>query len=154
MKQVIQGFATALLLAGAIMIVLHYTDTASPETEKTAKAAVETIKPDAEEMKKELEDVGYHVLKNEDYEELKQKQTVAPAETEQEQKPKSFTLKLESGMTSEEVASELEQAGIIEDASAFRTYLDVTEASESLQVGKYDVNSDMDYDDIVELMTK
>lgn len=154
MKQVIQGFATALLLAGAIMIVLHYTETASPKTEKTAKAAVETMKPDAEEMKKELENAGYHVLKNEDYEELKQKQTAAPAETDQEQKPKSLTLKLESGMTSEEVASKLEKAGIIEDASAFRTYLDITEASESLQVGKYDVNADMDYNELAELMTK
>ncbi|PAD39250.1 endolytic transglycosylase MltG [Terribacillus sp. 7520-G] len=152
MKQVIQGFATALLLAGAIMLYFHYTEAA--KTEQAASAEPQMVKPDNDEMKQELEGQGYHVLDDKEYNQLTGKQTGNAAKSEPEQQKKTYTLKLENGMTSGEVASSLEKAGIIEDGAAFRTYLDVTEASQSLQVGKYDLDSDMDYKEIVELMTK
>lgn len=153
MKQVIQGFATALLLAGACMLALYFTDTPKTEETATASAAVETVTPSEDDMKKELEENDYHVLSNQDYEELKNAQNKTPEKPKKEE-PKTFTLKLETGMTSDDVATKLEEADIIEDASAFRTYLDVTEASEALQVGTYHVSSDMKYEDISKLMTK
>ncbi|MFP7477789.1 endolytic transglycosylase MltG [Terribacillus saccharophilus] len=153
MKQVIQGFATALLLAGACMLAFHFTGTPKAEKTETASAAVETEKPSINEMKKELEENDFYVLSNQDYDKLKESQKKAPEKPEKEE-PKTYTLKLESGMNSEDVASALEKADIIEDASAFRTYLDITEASESLQVGTYHVSSDMEYKDISKLMTK
>lgn len=153
MKQVIQGFATALLLAGACMLAIHYTGTPKTEEAATASAAVKTVKPSVDEMQKELEENDYHVLSNQDYDELKDAQQKAPEKPNKEEQ-KTFTLKLETGMTSQDVSSALEKADIIEDASAFRTYLDITEASESLQVGSYHVSSDMKYEDIAKLMTK
>lgn len=153
MKQVIRGFATALLLAGICMLVFHFTENPKMEETATASAAVETVKPSIDNMKKELEENDYHVLTKQDYDQLKDEQEKTPEPTEKEEQ-KTFTLKLETGMTSADVASELEKASIIEDASAFRTYLDITEASESLQVGNYQLSSNMGYDDIAKLMTK
>lgn len=153
MKHVIRGFATALLLAGACMLAFHFTETPKTEETATASAAVKTVKPSIDAMKKELEENDYHVLSNQDYDQLKDAQKKSPEKPEKEE-PKTFTLKLETGMTSDDVASALEKEDIIEDASAFRTYLDITEASESLQVGTYHVSSDMKYEDIAKLMTK
>lgn len=153
MKQVIQGFATALLLAGACMLALYFTGTPKTEETATASAAVKTVTPSEDDMKKELEENDYHVLSNQDYDELKNAQNKTPEKPKKEE-PKTFTLKLETGMTSDDVATKLEEADIIEDASAFRTYLDITEASKALQVGTYHVSSDMKYEDIANLMTK
>ncbi|PAE08745.1 hypothetical protein CHI12_03995 [Terribacillus saccharophilus] len=153
MKQVIQGFATALLLAGACMLTFYFTGTPKTAETATASEAVKTEKPSIDEMKKELGENDYHILSNHDYDELKNSQQKAPEKPKKEEQ-KTFTLKLETGMTSQDVSSALEKADIIEDASAFRTYLDITEASESLQVGTYHVSSDMKYEDIAKLMTK
>ncbi|QXE00430.1 endolytic transglycosylase MltG [Terribacillus sp. DMT04] len=153
MKQVIQGFAAALLLAGACMLVLYFAS--DDGTAKTTSAApIKKEELDTEEMKTRLEKDDYYILSSKDYEELQKKtETKDKAKTASEQ-TKKFQLKLESGMTSDEVAQLLEKKSILEDGDAFLTYLNVTNASKSLQVGTYDVNSDMSYDEITDLLTK
>jgi beta-N-acetylglucosaminidase len=152
MKQVLQGFAAALLLAGACMLVLYITSDESAA--KTTSAAPIQKELSTEEMKTRLEKDDYYILNSKEYEELQQKtETKEKTETESNQ-PKEFQLKLESGMTSDEVARQLEKKSILEDGDAFLTYLNVTKASKALQVGTYDVNSDMSYEEITELLTK
>ncbi|MFP7493630.1 endolytic transglycosylase MltG [Terribacillus saccharophilus] len=153
MKQVVQGFATALLLAGALMLYFHFSE--APQPEKIASASAET-QPDTDDMKKELEKSGLHVLKQEEFDQLTEKKSEPAAVKNKETKKQeqTFTLKLVSGMTSDDVATALEKAEIIEDGAAFRTYLDVTKASKALQVGDYKVDSQMTYEEIANLMTK
>jgi YceG-like family len=151
MKQVLQGFATALLLAGACMLVLHFTAD-NRTTNTTSAAPIKKEQLSTEEMKTHLEKDDYYILNSQEYEEL-QKKPQAKEETEPEQ-TKKFQLKLQRGMTSDEVARLLEKKHILEDGDAFLTYLNVTEASKALQVGTYDINSDMSYEEIADLLTK
>jgi hypothetical protein len=154
MKQVLQGFAVALLLAGACMLVLYFTYDNSATKTTTSAAPIKKKQLSTEEMKTRLEEDDYYILSSQEYEELQTKtETIENTETESEQSNK-FQLKLESGMTSEEVARLLEKKNILEDGEAFLTYLNVTKASKALQVGTYDVNSDMSYKEITDLLTK
>ncbi|SNZ10844.1 YceG-like family protein [Terribacillus aidingensis] len=151
MKQVLQGFAAALLLAGVCMLFLYITSDDSA-TKTTSTAPIKKEQLSTEEMKTRLAEDDYYILSSQEYEEL-QKKTETKEKTETAQTEK-FQLKLKSGMTSDEVAQLLEEKSILEDGEAFLTYLNVTKASKALQVGTYHVSSDMSYEEITDLLTK
>lgn len=77
--------------------------------------------------------------------------------TATEEKTDDYTtvrITVESGMGSEEVAVLLKDAGIISDAADFDSYLNDNGYSTMIEVGTFQINSNMTYQEIAELLCK
>lgn len=67
--------------------------------------------------------------------------------------PVRTIITIEAGMTSSEVGTLLENIQVIESKSEFEDYLEENKLSSKIQVGKYELNSDMSIQQIVEILT-
>lgn len=65
----------------------------------------------------------------------------------------TLTLRVESGTTSKDVATQLENANIIEDAQAFNDQLKAKNLTTSIQIGEYDIDASMSAEAIAKLIT-
>lgn len=74
-------------------------------------------------------------------------------DTEDENPVTKISLRIEPGTTSKEVANELENAGIIEDADALNIYLKDHQLEKSIQVGEYTIDATMSIEAIAQLIT-
>lgn len=64
------------------------------------------------------------------------------------------TIEVVSGMSSYDIAQLLENAGIVDSASDFDTYLNANGYSTQLKINKYTFNSNMTYEEIAEALIK
>lgn len=62
----------------------------------------------------------------------------------------SYTLSIEPGMLTSEISSLLEENNIIEDSFEFDQYLNENDYSEYVQLGEFDLTSDMSFYEIAE----
>ncbi|WP_042145939.1 hypothetical protein [Paucisalibacillus sp. EB02] len=67
---------------------------------------------------------------------------------------KNFKLVIESGMPSSTISNELEANGIIDDAAEFISYLEDEGYAVRIQLGEFQLTSDMSYFEIAEALTK
>lgn len=83
------------------------------------------------------------------YEDLKKKKTATP------DKPavKMMHLNINDGMTSKEVSKQMEKAEIIKDANEFNDYLSAKKWQQSIQIGNYELTSEMGMQEIAETIT-
>ncbi|GIN96356.1 hypothetical protein J6TS1_22260 [Siminovitchia terrae] len=83
------------------------------------------------------------------YEDLKKKKTAPP------DKPavKMMHLNINDGMTSKEVSKQMEKAEIIKDANEFNDYLSAKKWQQSIQIGDYELTSEMGMQEIAETIT-
>ncbi|GIN89619.1 hypothetical protein J22TS1_06700 [Siminovitchia terrae] len=83
------------------------------------------------------------------YEDLKKKKTATP------DKPavKMMHLNINDGMTSKEVSKQMEKAEIIKDANEFNDYLSAKKWQQSIQIGDYELTSEMGMQEIAETIT-
>lgn len=72
---------------------------------------------------------------------------------ENQQQPTQFTLTIENGTSSMDVATILANAGMIEDADAFNTYLTSHDLAKNIQIGEYDIDISMSNEQIAKLIT-
>ncbi|WP_096270594.1 hypothetical protein [Paucisalibacillus globulus] len=72
----------------------------------------------------------------------------------EEENTKNFTLVIESGMPSSSISNELEANGIIDDAAEFISYLEDEGYAVRIQLGEFQLSSDMSYFEIAEALTK
>ncbi len=56
-------------------------------------------------------------------------------------------------MSSKEISEELVDAGIIDDANGFNTYLAEQKLQHLIQIGEYEVDSEMSFQQITEIIT-
>lgn len=66
----------------------------------------------------------------------------------------AFTLHIEEGMTSKDVATTLENEQIITDSEEFNMYLTDNHFSGKIQVGEYALDAEMSYEAIAKAITK
>lgn len=71
-----------------------------------------------------------------------------------EKSPKKYTLHIKSGMASSEIGSLLAKNDIIKDSKKFNKFLKDNDYDERVQLGKFKVNSDMNFREIAEKITK
>lgn len=92
-----------------------------------------------------------------------QKQQEPEAETETpekavpekiEAKQKAYTLIVHSGMDSIQIANTLEKSGIVKSGKDFEQFLTKKDWTRSIQVGTYELNSSMSYEQIGKIITK
>lgn len=66
----------------------------------------------------------------------------------------TFTLHIEEGMTSKDVATTLENEKIISDSEEFNRYLTDNRFSNKIQVGEYQLDAEMSHETIANTITK
>jgi hypothetical protein len=71
-----------------------------------------------------------------------------------QEKAKSFTLKIEAGMPSSSIAKELAANGIVDNADKFIDFLEKEGYAVRIQLGEFKVSSDMSYEQIAKALTK
>lgn len=122
------------------------------------------------DAKEKLADEGFISITKEEYESLVSQATKETGETspdekedetKQEEKPvkeeavdKDFLLEIKSGMNTEEISVLLEQEEMIDDATAFEQYLIEHEYHTKVQIGTFELNSKMTYEEISKIITK
>lgn len=167
MKQPVRSFALGLLTAGIILFITFYFTDDSKEENETM-----TI----DHMIKSIETEGYHVLTESEYASISTSSEKATgedgAETHEKQKNSAenndtkeedsvsekdnavtYTLSVESGMSSIKISDILEANNIVDDAESFDQYLEDEGFSTKLQLGEYELSSKMSRYDIAELIS-
>ncbi|MGD6803973.1 endolytic transglycosylase MltG [Rossellomorea vietnamensis] len=150
-KQNSRSFAAGLLLSAILLIIFSYS------TEDKA---------DSREM---LEEQGYVVLTEEEarnqrekignleeqIDKLSKDSVSGEQESEVEEDARTeITLTVSSGMTPIEIGDELESKGIIKNASDFNSYLVKSGRADKIQIGDYQLHSEMTLEEISTLLTK
>lgn len=71
-----------------------------------------------------------------------------------EEKSKKYLFVIEQGDNLKEISYNLLEKGIIDDAEDFRNYAKEKGVSRKFRVGTYSLNYHMDYDEIINILTK
>ncbi|WP_144511088.1 endolytic transglycosylase MltG [Bacillus sp. FJAT-22090] len=158
-KAAIRFFGAGLFLAGTAFQVQHIID--DGETTSSNRVSHQSY----EQAQQELTNVKSQLAQLQIDLENAQKQ--APQETEStkraevDEKPtdvsapeKSTVLIIQSGMTSKDISTTLESAGIIRNKLDFEDYLTAQNLSGKIQIGEYDLNSTMTIKQIAEKITR
>jgi hypothetical protein len=75
-------------------------------------------------------------------------------ENEEEEEITTYTLNIESGMTTSEFSSLLEDNDIIDDAAEFNRYIEDEDYSQRVQIGEFELTSDMSMYEVAEAITR
>ncbi len=115
----------------------------------------------SEEAHKTLEEDGYHVLSNSEWDNYqKNLQSINKLKNENEhlQNKKgetgSISLSIKPGMASDEIISLLKEEGVIDDTENFSTHLNERGLTKKIQTGTYTVYKNMDYAALSAILTK
>lgn len=162
-KRTLRAFALGILFSAIILIASHY----FPSVEAPS---------DLEQAKVMLEEQGYKVMTMDEFEKataktdeeknIKEKESeskkpdVVEKEGNPEQKdtapeaPLTYELVIEGGMNTGDVVQLLNEAKIIEDAASFEEYLVGHGYNTKLQIGTFELNAKMNYEEISKIITK
>ncbi|GLB58204.1 hypothetical protein [Cytobacillus sp. NCCP-133] len=154
-KRNTRAFSFGILITVLIMGTVYFfdRDDASPNMQKGVEAAKQLVIQE-----------GYMVLTQEEYANLQEKIKNAskPETAQKEQKTgkaqeepsSSYQLEIVSGMTPGEIAEQLKNKNIVNDAEEFGRYLEEYGYSKKIQLGTFELSSQMSYQDIAKLITK
>src|SRR5699024_3590392 len=73
---------------------------------------------------------------------------------DEEDKVEKYTIHIKDGMASSEIGELLEENNIIDDSSKFNKYLEDEGYHKGVQLGKFDVTSDMNFNEIAKAITR
>lgn len=122
-----------------------YLDTQKEEQEKEQKQEKEAKKKERNEKD--------NSNKKDDKIEKKNNEDKNTDEKEVKDEPKKLTLSINQGDVSQDIANNLKDNGIIDDAQKFSSYLEDNDYSSYIQIGKFEVNSAMNHKEIAEIIT-
>lgn len=145
-KDFFRIIGAACILSG---IILYFSpgaksDTKLAEQNKALQEEMETLQAKLQKTEKELANL--------------QTLSADASSSDEEQKEevnevKQLRLTIETGTTSKNVADELKNAGIVEDAKVFNDYLTDNQFSRNIQVGIYEIDETMTEEEIAKLIT-
>lgn len=120
-----------------------------------------------DEARNKLEESGFVILPEEEYEKLAalQKEEKKEEEITEEKEETSTektddpndhkkTLTIEKGMSSRDIARKLHEMNIIEDEHSFEQYLISQGYSKTLQIGSFELHDGMSYEEIANIIAK
>lgn len=152
----LRGLAAGILFSTAIFGALFFIEDEKQSTSLGLK-----------EIQAESEKLGYKLVKKTEdsrkevsspKKDTVTKETPKPLEDTQKKSTNNvqttYKLRINSGMTSEQIGSLLQQNGIITDASAFIKQLETSNLSTEIQVGEYVVSKEMSLKQIINTITK
>ncbi|TFJ94112.1 endolytic transglycosylase MltG [Lentibacillus salicampi] len=180
MKQIIRSFAFGLLAAGIILLGVFYVagDSQTEADDIPTEDLIEIVESEGYHVLTESEYISVSVESegntgentDSDNGDNEEQQQTASDETEtdedsgntneqensseaDEDKATTYKLTVESGVAPSEISQTLEENDIIDDADAFTTYLEDEGYSELVQLGEFELSSDMDHNEIAETLT-
>lgn len=123
-----------------------YHVTTNPKQEKQKETA---NKKNPEPVEKEAKDIK-------PVQELDTEKKEAPQASSQQNKDQAaaYTLTIQSGMTTGEIAKLLVREGILRDASSFEKYMEQNELSKYIQIGDYVLTDNMTVQQVAKTITK
>ncbi|MFD1705409.1 hypothetical protein ACFSCZ_01420 [Siminovitchia sediminis] len=133
--------ASILLMTAIILVIIQNNQLKSNAASSPKEGLMEVKKSDYEGLKKESEQWK---LK---YEQLKKEKS------KEQQVVKVMHLHIQDGMTSKDVSKQMEEAGVIDDADSLNEFLASQNWQQAIQIGKYEVNSEMSIKEIAEIIT-
>lgn len=148
----VRAFSLGVIFSTAILSLVYFFTADQKEVEVIKNVIQDYIKS---------EDLV--VLSKQEYEELKSKND--KIEEQSETPPKepnkkqdeiniyTYTLTIQAGMNSMDIADLLEKENIIENANEFDAYLTDQNLNTSIQIGSFVLNSDMSYQSIADVLT-
>jgi cobalamin biosynthesis protein CobT len=122
------------------------------EEEETEEDEQSTEEDDEPAENTEEEDSTEDEDSNEETEEEESEEENEDEENEEE--ISTYTLNIESGMTTSEFSSLLEENNIIDDAFEFNQYIEDEDYSLRVQIGEFELSSDMTMYEIAEEITR
>ncbi|HHW36934.1 MAG TPA: endolytic transglycosylase MltG [Bacillales bacterium] len=163
----LRSFASGMIIATSILTAVYYFQPLNKQEQKI----VENDTLTDEKVQAYMNNSGYIyipeqtydelVAKNKEYEAIKNQAQKSPQPKEPVAKPqsqeiekKTFTLTVKSGMGSIPIANLLENAGIVDSGKKFEQFLTKKDWTRSIQVGTYELNSSMSYEEIGRIITK
>lgn len=156
MNKTLRNIGIGLFLAGAAFQIEEF-------VEKEDIASTSAITNDAyEQAQQELTDVKNQLAALQlDLNKAQQSQTKEPKNTDVTEKTAettpteaSMTLSIQIGMTSSEISTKLEDAGIILNRVDMDNYLSDQGLAGRIQIGNYELNSSMSLKQIAETITR
>lgn len=91
---------------------------------------------------------------NEQLKTLKEQQKKQPEKEKQEKKIETYTLKVKTGMTSDDIAQLLKKAQIIDSERDFIDFMAINGYSKSIQLGSFKLTDEMSYEQIAKTITR
>jgi ADP-dependent phosphofructokinase/glucokinase len=149
----LRAFGAGIILATSILAGLYF-------SEDNEVIPQEITDQDIEEYLDKRDDLV--LIEEGEYKELlqfKEKANEKPPEEPvqenvEEKVITKYTLEIQSGMNSLEIARLLESVGIIEDATKLNNYILEQKLAEKIQIGSYQLISDMTLEEIADIITK
>lgn len=145
-KYVLKGFSAGVFCTAFILLIgyMLMNEENKQMIDKTAAQAY-------------VKEQGFHVLTDDEIDKLIEEKL--ELDKQQEEVPKEETtitteIKIESGMLPQEIAQQLEEAGIIEYSEDFTSFLKEFNYSQKLRVGTYQVNNQQSYKELADLFSK
>lgn len=145
-KLLLRGIAVGIILSTIVYGYFYY-------FEKPESIISET------QVKDYLEEKGYVPISKEKYNELLQKETdnsenqkVKEPLPEPVKKEITYSLSIEPGMNSNQIADVLEEEGIIQNSSDLNSYLIENDLNTKIQIGTYELSNMMDISEIAKVI--
>ncbi|WP_430785254.1 hypothetical protein VBD025_10670 [Virgibacillus flavescens] len=155
MKQPVRAFSIGLFTAGIIFLaIVLYFEKDQEESTMSKENMITDLEKNGMQVLTQDEYISLSVndeSKDKDNEESKEPEK--EPEKEQESEVKTYTLTIEPGLASSSISSILEDNGIIESASEFNDYLEQNDYSQYVQIGEFELTSDMTMNQVAETIT-
>ena len=138
---------TVLTKEEYISLTVQNGEEATAETEDQAAAESESEEQQTSNSEEEIEEES---ADEEASEQEETEESASANEQETEERSSSYTLTINEGMASSDISSLLAGQNIVEDASEFNSYLNEHEYSDYIQIGTFELSSDMSFYEIAE----
>ncbi|GEN46540.1 endolytic transglycosylase MltG [Alkalibacillus haloalkaliphilus] len=157
------AFSLGVIVTTLIITVVYFNEAEGEQEVANVEANEHVSIEEAHEL---LEEEGHIIMSQsdmdqfeqleEDYKDLKEQLDDYEAQeqlTDDQSDHKIYTLEIESGMSTHNIASVLEEESIIDDSDELVNYLTENEYSRAIQVGTYVVTSEMSHQQIAITIT-
>ena len=164
MKKTLRGIGIGLFLAGAIFtIIQRFNEPISQEKASTYKKQIKDLEQQLAEAKEQFTNLETSAPIADTTKDDKETSTNTEKqqETEQvdnkEQSPEENvahgTILIYEGVTAYDIGKQAEDAGIIENGRELELYLSKPEYARSLQIGQFELHSDMTLEQMAKTLT-
>ncbi|MDV2580989.1 hypothetical protein [Alkalibacillus haloalkaliphilus] len=157
------AFSLGIMVTTLIITVVYFNEAESEQEVANVEADEHVSIEEAHEL---LEEEGHIIMSQSDmdqfeqleadYNDLKEQLDDYEAQeqlTDDQNDHEIYTLEIESGMSTHNIAFVLEEEGIIDDSDELVNYLTQNEYSRAIQVGTYVVTSEMSHQQIAITIT-
>jgi dTDP-4-amino-4,6-dideoxygalactose transaminase len=151
-RETVRAFAFGLLSA-ALALFLFIQFFHQPESSMSTKDMIQTLKKQGYTVSSPDES-NNHTFHRKSYGSKNEKQKSDSSHETKNESSRSIRLTITPGMTTDHIAHRLEQEKIINSASQFNEYMKQNGFSQKLQIGTYELNSQMTMEEIVKTITK